>query len=145
MIKPYKGRFHIEWYKKTASTAYAFNDMVVILNTVAGPGTLAKATSSSTFLLGLIQQTITSADSDYASASLVPVLVGDFDAEYIFDVSTGTAATTDVGEMIDLDDEDSVDVTAYTKGQILVTKVISATQVVGKLNKGFGLEIPITQ
>ena len=145
MIKPYKGRFHVEWYPKTATTAYAFNDMVVILNTASGAGTLALATNSSTFLLGLIQQTVASTDADYAVASLVPVLVGDIDAEYIFDVSTGSAATTDIGEMIDLDDENSVDVNAYTKGQILVTRVISATQVIGKLNKGFGLEIPITQ
>lgn len=145
MIAPFKGKFHIEWYPKTASTAFAFGDAVTILNTDAGVGTLAKVTSSSTRVIGLIQKTVASTDSDYASATEVPVLVGDVDAEFLCDVSTGTAATTDIGEMIDFDDENSVDVNAYTKGQLLITRVISASQVVGKLNKGFGLEIPITQ
>ena len=143
-VKPYRGKFHTEWYPKTASTAYTMNDMVTIASTAAGAGTLKKAASTDTFIYGLIQKTVASTDTDYASATLVPVLVGDADAEYIFDVSTGTAATTDIGEMIDLDDENSVDVDAYTLGQVRVTGVISTTQVIGKLNKGFGLEIPVT-
>lgn len=144
MIVPFKGKFHIEWYPKTASTAYAFGDAVEILSTVAGVGTLAKVTSSSTRVLGFIQRAVVATDSDYATASLVPVLIGDVDAEYLFDVSTGTPATTDIGEMVDFDDENSIDVAAYTTGQILITRYISATQIVGKLNKGFGKEIPIT-
>lgn len=145
MITPFKGKFHIEWYPKTASTAYAFGDAVTILNTVAGAGTLAKVTDSTTTVLGLIQQTIASTDSNYATTDLVPVLIGDVNSEYMADVSTGSAAVTDIGEMIDFDDENSVDVGAYTKGQLLVTRVISTTKVVVKFNKGFGLEIPITQ
>jgi hypothetical protein len=145
MITAYKGKFHIVWYPKTASTDYALNDAVYILNTVAGVGTLALCTNSSTNVIGLVQKTVASTDSDYAVASLVPVLVGDEDSEYLFDVSTGTAAVTDIGEMVDFDDENSIDVSAYTKGQILITRFISTTQVVGKFNKGFGLEIPITQ
>ena len=144
MIKPYRGHFHTEWYPKTASTAFAYNDLVTILSTAAGVGTLKLAASTDTRLIGLIQQTVASTDADYASASMVPVLVGDADAEFIFDVSTGTAATTDIGEMIDLDDENSVDVNAYTLGQVLVTRIISTAKVLGKINKGFGLEIPVT-
>ena len=144
MIAPFKGKFHIMWYPKTASTAYAFGDAVTILSTVAGVGTLAKVDNASTRVIGFIQRAVVAADSDYATTDLVPVLIGDVDAEYLFDVSTGTPAVTDIGEMIDFDDENSVDVNAYTTGQILVTRIISATQVVGKLNKGFGKEIPIT-
>jgi hypothetical protein len=145
MITPYKGKFHIEWFPKTASVAYAFGDAVHLLNTAAGPGTLEKVTNATTNVLGLIQRAVVSTDTDYALASEVPVLVGETDSEFLFDVSTGTAATTDLGEMIDFDDENSVDVSAYTKGQIMITRIISTTQVVGKFNKGFGLEIPITQ
>ena len=144
MVRPYRGKFHTEWYKKTASTTYTANDMVTIASTAAGAGTLKLASATDTFIYGLIQKTIAATDSDYASATLVPVLVGDADAEFIFDVSTGTAATTDIGEMIDLDDENSVDVNAYTLGQVKVTQVISTSKVVGKFNKGFGLEIPVT-
>lgn len=144
MIAPFKGKFHIEYFPKTASTAFAFGDAVTILSTAAGAGTLVKVDNASTRVIGLIQKTVAATDADYASTTEVPVLVGDVDAEYLFDVSTGAPATTDIGEMIDFDDENSVDVTAYTTGQILVTRVISSTQVAGKLNKGFGKEIPIT-
>lgn len=144
MIVPFKGKFHLEYYQKPASTAFAFNDAVTILSTAAGAGTLTKVTSSTTRVIGLIQKTIASTDADYGSTTEVPVLVGDVDAEWLCDVSTGAAATTDIGEFIDFDDENSVDVDAYTKGQLLVTRVISTTQVVVKFNKGFGLEIPIT-
>ena len=145
MIKPYRGHFHTEWFPKTASTAYTYNDMVTIASTVAaGAGTLKLAASTDTRLIGLIQQEVASTDSDYASATMVPVLVGDADAEFLFPVGTGTAATTDIGEYIDLVGEDSVNVDAYTIGQILVTKIISTAKVVGKINKGFGKEIPAT-
>jgi len=145
MIKPYKGKFHIEWYPVTVSTAFAFGDMVTILNTVAGAGTLAKVADGSTRVLGLIQQTIASTDADYAVARKVPVLIGDTDSEFLADVATGSAAATDVGEMIGFDDEANVDVTDYTEGQFLITGVVSSTKVIGKFNKGFGLEIPVTQ
>ena len=144
MIKPYRGHFHTEWFPKTASTAYNYNDMVTILSTSAGVGTLKLAAATDTRLIGLIQQKVASTDADFASATMVPVLVGDADAEYLFPVGTGSAATTNIGEHIDLKDEDEVDVSAYTIGQILVTKIISTAKVVGKINKGFGKEIPAT-
>lgn len=134
----------MEWYPKPASTAFAFNDAVEILHTAAGTGAIAKVGTGTVRVTGLIQRAVLATDTDYASTNEVPVLVGDVDAEWLCDVSTGSAAQTDIGEMIDFDDENSVDVTAYTKGQLLVTRVISSTQVVVKFNKGFGLEIPIT-
>jgi hypothetical protein len=143
MIAPYKGKFHIEWYPVTVSTTFSYGDMVTILSTVAGVGTLAKVVDGSTRVIGLIQQTIAATDSDYAVARKVPVLVGDADAEFIA-TAAGTASATDVGEMVGFDDEETIDVTDYTEGQFLITGVISTTQVTGKFNKGFGLEIPIT-
>jgi hypothetical protein len=118
--------------------------MVEILTTAAGVGTLAKVTSTSTKILGLIQKTIASTDADYASATLVPVLVPEVNTEFVFDVSTGTAATTDRGEMIDADDENSVDVNAYTVGVVEVTDIISGTQIVGKIAKKSGVAVGVT-
>ena len=144
MIKPYKGKFHVEWFPVTVSTEFDYNDMVTILSTAAGVGTLAKAIDGSTAVYGLIQQTIESTDSDYATARKVPVLVGEADSTFIFDVGTGSAATTDIGEMVGFDNEYEIDVTDYTEGPVRITDIISTTQVIGKINKGFGLEIPIT-
>jgi hypothetical protein len=129
-ISAYKGKFHTEWYPKVVSTAFAMNDLVYLDSN----GYLTPAVDGANIVaLGLIQKTIAATDTDYASATMVPVLVGDKDAEFLLDVSTGTAAQTDVGEWIDIDDANSVDVSASTYDIFFVTKFVSTTQVVGKL------------
>ena len=143
-VKLYRGGYHIEWYPVTVSTEFAENDMVTILSTAAGVGTLAKVTNASTQIYGLIQQKISSTDSDYATAREVPVLVPEDDTEFTFDVTTGTAAATDVGEYIDADDENSVDVDAYTVGVIQVTGIISTTKIIGKIVKKTGVAVAVT-
>lgn len=129
-ISAFRGDFHTEWYPKVVSTAFAMNDLVYL----DGNGYLTPAVDGANIVpLGLIQKVVAATDSDYATATLVPVLVGDKDAEFLCDVSTGTAAQTDVGEWVDIDDANSVDVNASTYDVFLVTKVISTTQVVAKL------------
>ena len=120
---------HFEWYKKAASEAFTFNDIVGI-NT---DGFLTKYLDGSAFpMIGLIQQTIASSS---ATTVKVPVLVAGHEAEYLCDVSTGTAAQTDVGEYIDVDDSNSVDVDASTNDDFYVTQFISATLVVAKMTR----------
>jgi hypothetical protein len=134
-IQHYRGKFSIEWYKKKASTAFAVNDLVYL----DADGYLDKAADGALFVpLGLIQKAVASTDSDYASNTLVPVLVPEVDTEFLCDVSTGTAAQTDVGEWIDIDDENSVDVSASTYDVFLVTGVISGKQVIAKMAKKSG-------
>ena len=120
----------LEWYQKAASEAIAFNDIVGI-NT---SGYLTKYLDGSAFpMLGLCQKAIAATDDDYASNTKVPVLVAGAEAEYLCDVSTGSAAQTDVGEYIDVDDSNSVDVGASTNNDFYVTQFISASLVVAKM------------
>lgn len=133
-IKAYRGKFHTEWYPKKVSTTFAVNDLVYL----DGNGYLDRTTSTTATAVGLIQIAVASTDSDYASATMVPVLVGDVDAEFLCDVGTGTAAQTDVGEFIDLKDHDEVDVTASTYDIFYVTGFVSTTQVIAKLTKKSG-------
>ena len=126
---------HIEFYPKVVSTEFAFNDLVY----VDANGYLTPAIDGANIVpVGLIQKTIASTDSDYATATRVPVLVAGPDAEYLCDVSTGSAAQTDVGEHIDIDDANSVDVSASTYDLFYVTDIISSSKVIAKLNKKFG-------
>lgn len=123
---------HLEWYQKAASETFTFNDLVGI-NT---SGFVTKYTDGASFpQLGLIQRTIAATDTDYASNTKVPVLIAGAEAEYLCDVSTGSAAQTDVGEYIDVDDHNSVDVASSTNNDFYVTKVISASQVVAKMTR----------
>lgn len=135
---PYRGKFHIEYYPKTASETFTQGDMVTILNTAAGTGYLTSATSTSPQVLGTIQKTVAATDSDYASATKVPVLVGNTDAEWLFNAASG-GAQTEVGQFVDAASDLLLDLgTAYTYGVAQVTEVISSTQVVGKLCKKNG-------
>jgi hypothetical protein len=137
MISLYKpsGREQVEHYPKAASEAFAFNDLVG-LNT---SGYLTKYLDGSSFpMLGLIQKTIAATDTDYASNTRVPVQRLDSDSVVLCDVSTGTAAQTDVGEYIDVDDQNSVDVGASTNNDFYVVGFISATQVLCKPSRLLG-------
>ena len=120
---------HLEWYQKAASEAFTFNDIVGI-NT---SGFVTKYLDGSSFPeLGLIQETVASSD---ATNDKVPVLVVGPEAEYLCDVSTGSAAQTDVGEYIDVDDSNSVDVGTSTNNDFYVTQFISASLVVAKMTR----------
>ena len=133
MIRPYKGKFHCEWYKNTTSETFTHNDLVYLSS-----GYLTKfADSVDQPPLALIQRTIASTDEAYSTAETCPVLVGGPNAEYLCDVSTGTAAQSHVGTWIDVDDHNSVDVDASTYDIFFVTKIIDSTadagQVVAKM------------
>ncbi len=123
---------HLEWYQKAASEAFAFNDIVGINTSVY----LTKYLDGSSFpQLGLIQQAVAATDDDYASNTKVPVLVAGAEAEYLCDVSTGSAAQTDVGEYIDVDDSNSVDVASSSNNDFYVTQFVSSTLVVAKMTR----------
>jgi len=124
------GDCHLEWYQKTASTAFTFNDAVAL-------GTLGRVvdyTAGGAFpLLGLIQETVAATDT---TTDKVPVLVCNVDAEYLFDATTTAAALTDVGEYVDyVEATQSVNVGASTNNDVYVTQFISTTLVVGKMSR----------
>jgi len=137
-VIPLRGKFHLEWYPKTASTEFIKDDMVELVPTAAGVGKLALVTSSSASVLGLIQKTIASTDTDYASETMVPVLVGDADAEWLAETTTN-AGQSEVGQFIDASDEDTLDGgTAYTYGVALVSQYFSTTSLGVKFVKKSG-------
>lgn len=120
----------IEYYQKKASTAFTFGDMVYIDSN----GFIAPATASSTpGIAGLIYRTVKTTDTDYAQNTTVPILVPGKNCTFTFDVGTGSATQTNVGEFHDLADSRNIDVTADTFGVVFVTQIISATQVIGKM------------
>lgn len=119
----------LEWRPKKASVAMTTGDAV----TIDSSGYVLRLTAGDK-TYGIVQRTVGSTDSDYASNTRVPVQVCGENAEYLFDVSTGTAAQTNVGEYKDFEDHDSVDVTASTNDDVLVTDIVSDSVVKGKLS-----------
>jgi hypothetical protein len=127
MIKHIEGDVEIRPYTAPASTAFAFNDVV----TRDANGRLAKATSSTprSEILGLIQQTIASTDSDYASTKTVPVLlVCECEADFEADVDTGSLTTAMVGQRFDLNDENGINVSSQGQKSVEIVRYLSATK-----------------
>ena len=124
------GSVHIEFYAKDASVEFSFDEPVALgTDGVLIPYTPGIAAP----FLGLIKKTIATTDSDYAEETRVPVEVGNYDSEYIFDATTTAAAATDVGEYCDyVEATMSVNVGATAQNDIYVTKFISTALVVGK-------------
>jgi len=131
MIKHNRGEVEITDYIAPASTAFDFNDVV----TRDSAGKLAKATATTprSELLGLIQRTILSTDSDYASDKSVAVLeFNNPESEFDADVDTGTAVAAMRGKFFDLNDEDGLNVNATLQKSFKITKVLSTTKVRGR-------------
>lgn len=141
------GKANVEWFPKTASTAFK-NGNVVILTS----GQLVPATATSLQLVGTILKDIVSTDSDYASTTLVPVDVPTSADTFLADVKVGvTAAATGVGAQCDLfigtgsggmpTGEMYVDTGTNSHHQVTIVGFVSATQVLVKLN-ALGTTLP---
>lgn len=122
----------LRFYKKTASIAIGQN---VLLDWPASvTGYFVVATSSTTKLCGISQFITTSADSDYASNTLKPVLVPiGGPASEVWATTAGTAVATDVGGRYDLTDSTTVNRAASTVGRYVMTGFVSATKTKGYL------------
>ncbi len=118
----------VEWMKKKASVAITIGDAL----TIDADGYLLRLTANAKFY-GYALRTVASTDSDYASNTRIPVQVCGDDAEYAITVAAGTPTQANVGDYVDFDDHNSVDVTASTNDDVLVTGVISSTLIHGKI------------
>lgn len=124
------GEAEILPFKKTASEAFAFNDVV----TKGSTGYITKATASTprSEVLGLIQRTVASTDSDYASNTVVEVQMLDEDAIFEGDVGTGSAVQAMVGKKFDLKDENELNVNSQIVKLFEITSILSTTKVRGR-------------
>lgn len=132
MIQRHSGEPNILPFKKAASEAFAFNDVV----TKNSSGYLTKATASTPRreIVGLIQKTVASTDDDYASNTMVAVDVPRASDEFEFPVGTGSAVQSMVDKAFDLKDENELDVSVQLTKAVTVRRVYSTTKVIGSFN-----------
>ena len=124
MITRKTGAHNVQYFKKKVSTAFING----ALCNVDANGFLIPATATSINHLGVILETIAATDSDYATATYVPVDVARTTDLFIADVSAGTVAQTAVGAYYDLNSTgDKVDLTATTVKQVYVQDINTAT------------------
>uniref|UniRef100_A0A6M3IL45 Head decoration protein n=1 Tax=viral metagenome TaxID=1070528 RepID=A0A6M3IL45_9ZZZZ len=123
MARPVKGKWIVKQLPKTASVTFTNGDLVQMTS-----GYVATATAQSTENHGIILTAVTSGDSDFASATKVPVAVpAEPSAEFECTV-TGTLATTSIGEGYDLSTAGLVNVAGTTYKVALCTGYISTAK-----------------
>lgn len=138
MIKRKNDKHTIKYFKKKVSTAFING----ALCSVDSDGFLIPATATSVNHVGVILITVASSDSDYATATYVPVDMCSPTDLFIADVSAGTVAQTVVGAYYDLNSTgDKVDLSATTTKQVFVQDIMASTsQVVIMVNSMAGVD-----
>lgn len=141
MITQNMGEPTVDAFKKIASVAFAKNDVVAFND----DGFLIKATATTprSKIAGLIQEDVVATDADYAQNTFKSVLlVNCEEIEFKATVDTGSAVQSMVGKYFDLNDHNGINVTKNLQKAFKVTKVISATEVLGTFNTvGNGFEL----
>lgn len=122
------GEPNIEYWEKTASTDFNNGDLVYD----GGSQYILPADSTSGDHIGICMKKVASTDSDYASATKIPVdVAGEND---IFEVTCGGTATTAlIGTYIDLTNAYTANEAASAKDALLVVDVISASKILVKI------------
>lgn len=129
----FSGKSQCESFQIAASTAVAMGDALKFSSGYVIPATAGQTVPTAGVSLGVV----TSSDSDYASAKLVPVQMLTPDSIFLADVGTGTATIANVGVGYDLAAAGTVDLSASTHKVVTVVGVISASKVLVKFNSGY--------
>ncbi len=122
-------------YKKKASTAFAPGMLVEIDGTT---GYIQPATNT-TPVLGVCNEEVTTASSNYAVNSDLNVSEAVYNDELIFTVSTGSATQAMVGRYVPIDAASTgvvvagISATVGAATPILITRFINATTIMGKI------------
>lgn len=136
MIKHLRGPVTVVWRKKKASTAMTANTFLAR----SAAGLMTPATATSTEILGLAMRTITSSDSDYASNTLIPVLVPLNDTAIFLSSGEAHNCTEAMnGEFVDITDADTINGGANSLEVIKVEQYIDANTVEFSIAKKSGV------
>ncbi len=134
-FRVYKGKTKVEWLPVTTSTAMVKGDAVEFTS-----GLIGLADADDTVLAGVIQKTIASTDSDYATARKVPIKVP-VERHVVWECEdlSGTFSASDIGGEYGLTDQNTLDQTETTAKVFLVTEFVSTTKVRGyfKINGAY--------
>ncbi len=124
---PLKGSTKLKWFPKTASQVFTTGALVDVVDGFIEVCDIARQSHS-----GVIQKTVAATDTDYASATRLPIQVPctpsvEWKASLL---STDTAATTDVGNFLDIGGSPvGIDVTNASSDDdaFLVSAVLDST------------------
>jgi hypothetical protein len=125
----------VEWRKKKASTAMSANTFA----SYSAAGLITPATATSTEILGLLMRTITAADDDYASNTLVPILVPNEDTVFLASGEAHSCNEAMNGESVNISDADTINGGVAPIGVVKVLQYIDANTMYFTIPKKSGV------
>jgi hypothetical protein len=133
-FKHVKGPALLEFYPKTASTTLTINYAARFAS-----GFLAAASAATTRVAGILQVSSSSTDSDFASATKIPVIVPQENDEFEIDLTGTTFTATYLGTQVDIDATGAyVDLSATSHKQVTVLRQGSSTsKIIGKISGAY--------
>lgn len=123
----YSGKVKRIWFLRPASQVFTKGDLVYV--NPDNSGTVIPADSTSGRHVGVIAKTVATTDTDYATSVLVPIDVP-VERWVEWRVTAASAVVADVLDEIDLTDAGTANRGASSKDALLVTRFISATELV---------------
>lgn len=129
-----KGKTVCKKFPKTASETFTAGRMVDVAS-----GYVTNVTSASVVAVGIIKESVASTDADFASTTDVMVELPK-EPTCVFEANaTTTLAVTDVGNVLDFSDSNTVNENANTYGPVTCVGYISTTKGLFVLNgfKGY--------
>lgn len=125
-----KGRKpELEYYPKKASTEFTIHSLVY----ADGSGNVQPADSTSGDHIGVIQESVSSSDDDYADNTLVGVML--LTPNMVFEATvTGTFTSASVGNQYDLSNAYTVNADGTSKKVVTCVGYISSTKGLFKVN-----------
>jgi hypothetical protein len=126
---PVSGDWKVKYFRKKASAAFTANNLVAFETNGTAGDPCEPADASDTKLIGIGMRTITSASSDYADNTRIPVLVPiSKDAVMECDTVAGTMAVADEGLEVDISDAASANRAASSTDVLVATQFTSTTK-----------------
>lgn len=133
-VKHIKGPALLEWFPKKVSVTLTVNSFM----NWDGSGALTPATAAGTRIVGVIQTASASSDSDFASATKVPVILAGPNDEFEVDLTGATFATTYIGNRCDLNSALLADLSATSHNQLTVLRQgSSSSKAIVKVNGAY--------
>lgn len=128
------GSAKIEYFPKTASTVLANGAIVATTS-----GQVVAGTTTTASHIGICLRKVAATDADYASTTMIPVMIPSQDAIFEADATGLTAAKVDT--TMDLSDSVTVNGAADSHHAVVMVGYISATKGLFKINslKGYAV------
>lgn len=115
--------WEVQYFRKKASTAFTPN---LPVSRSSADETIEPTVAATTTVTGIGLEKITSADTDYASETLIGVAVPKTVGAQFESDTSADIADTDIGEYMDLTDAGLVNPAASTTDMVILKSVISA-------------------